>query len=38
MHDLEDFTKKAFNFFVKEVNQAFKDTQKMLKDLGKGHL
>jgi hypothetical protein len=34
MNDLEDFTKKAFNFFVEEVNQAFEETQKVLQEVG----
>ncbi len=34
MNDLENFTKKAFNFFVEEVNQAFEETQKVLQDVG----
>ena len=34
MDDLENFTKKAFNFFVEEVSQAFEETQKMLQEVG----
>lgn len=34
MEDLENFTKKAFNFFVEEVTQAYEETQKMLREVG----